>query len=948
MSLVRIGLIVLSLVALAHAFAASVSNYEQAKAELEEYIQNKRKDINPRFRPLYHVAPPVGWMNDPNGFSFHKGVFHLFYQFYPYDSVWGPMHWGHASSPDLVNWDERPTALLPEREQCWSGSAISQGDRLTLMYTAHADTEVEPFFNETQYLAFGDEDSVNFQKYKGNPVIAAAPDGQPDFRDPKVWKHGDDYYSVIGSKTWSDRGRVLLYKSKDIKNWEFVTVLGESDGGQGYMWECPDFFELDGRFVLLISPQGMQEQGDRYKNTNQNGYIIGSFSYDTNQFVPEVGFQEIDFGHDFYAAQTTEANGKRYLSAWFAMWGGPHHEDVDGWSGMLTIPRELRVVGDRVTMNPVEEIVSLRDGMVVDGAVASNQVLDFGRAVELIIESDLSQKVDILLDGREGGLSAWLRWDPEARKVVVDRGSGDVRQVEWSPIGSKSWRVFLDTSSVELFCGEGEVVLSSRVYPLGGLVALAHAFAASVSNYEQAKAELEEYIQNKRKDINPRFRPLYHVAPPVGWMNDPNGFSFHKGVFHLFYQFYPYDSVWGPMHWGHASSPDLVNWDERPTALLPEREQCFSGSAVTQGDRLTLMYTAHTSTDVEPFFNQTQFLAFGDDDTVNFHKYEGNPVIPVAPNLQPDFRDPKVWKHGDDYYSVIGSKTWSDRGLVLLYKSKDMKSWEFLSVLAESDGGQGYMWECPDFFELDGRFVLLISPQGMQEQGDRYKNTNQNGYIIGSFSYDTNQFVPEVGFQEIDFGHDFYAAQTTEANGKRYLSAWFAMWGGPHHEDVDGWSGMLTIPRELRVVGDRVTMNPVEEIVSLRDGMVVDGAVASNQVLDFGRAVELIIESDLSQKVDILLDGREGGLSAWLRWDPEARKVVVDRGSGDVRQVEWSPIGSKSWRVFLDTSSVELFCGEGEVVLSSRVYPLGGWRLTNQSPQTIQVKAYNLRRSVRE
>ncbi|CAH2234865.1 jg15353 [Pararge aegeria aegeria] len=473
------------------------------------------------------------------------------------------------------------------------------------------------------------------------------------------------------------------------------------------------------------------------------------------------------------------------------------------------------------------------------------------------------------------------------------------------------------------------------------------AYASSVSNYENAKAQLEEYIQNKKKEINPRFRPLYHVAPPVGWMNDPNGFSYHKGEFHLFYQFYPYDSVWGPMHWGHVTSPDLVNWKQQPTALLPEKEQCFSGSAVTQGDQMTLMYTGHAAIDVEPYFNESQYLAFSDDG-VNFYKYEGNPVLPISPNGSPDFRDPKVWKRGDDYYVIIGSKTLNDRGRVLLYKSRDMKSWEFLSVIGESNGELGYMWECPDFFELDGKFVLLISPQGMSEQGDRYKNTNQNGYIIGSFNYDTNEFVQEVGFQEIDFGHDFYAATTTEANGKRYLSAWFSMWGVPHNEDVDGWAGMLTIPRELRIVGNRITMNPVEDIVSIRDGVAVDGDVWSNQVLEFNKAVELIINSDLNQKVDLLLEGREGGGSAWLRWDPEVRKVVVDRGWGDVRQVEWSPIGSKTWRVFLDSSSLELFCGEGEVVLSSRVFPLGGWKLTNQSPQTINVKAYNLKRSAPE
>lgn len=477
------------------------------------------------------------------------------------------------------------------------------------------------------------------------------------------------------------------------------------------------------------------------------------------------------------------------------------------------------------------------------------------------------------------------------------------------------------------------------------LIALSN--AASVDSYEEAKIQLEEYIQNKKKDINSRYRPLYHVAPPVGWMNDPNGFIYHNGEFHLFYQYYPYDSVWGPMHWGHTSSPDLVNWKELPTALLPEEEMCFSGSAVSEGDTMILMYTGRRNTDNESSFNESQYLAFSDD-AINFRKYEGNPVLAESPNGSPDFRDPKVWKHGNDYYVIIGSKTLDNRGRVLLYKSKDMKSWEFLSVLGESDGDMGYMWECPDFFELNGKFVLLMSPQGVEPQGDRYKNVHQNGYIIGSFNYDTNEFVPEVPFQETDYGHDFYAATTTEANGKRYLLAWFSMWDVPHPEDTDGWAGKITLPREISLVNNRILMKPVEAIENLRENIAVDGNVGSNEGHEFGKAVELLLDSDLEQKVDLLLEGRDGGGKVWLRWDPEVRKVVVDRGSDDIRQVEWSPIGSHTWRIFLDASSLELFCGEGEVVFSSRVFPLGGWKLTNQSPQPLRIKAFNLKRSVPE
>ncbi|KAJ0176922.1 hypothetical protein K1T71_006931 [Dendrolimus kikuchii] len=459
------------------------------------------------------------------------------------------------------------------------------------------------------------------------------------------------------------------------------------------------------------------------------------------------------------------------------------------------------------------------------------------------------------------------------------------------------------------------------------------------------KQELEEYIENKKAEINPRYRLQYHVIPPVGWMNDPNGFSYYKGQYHLFYQFYPYDSVWGPMHWGHVTSPNLVDWTQQPTALLPEEEMCFSGSAVVDEDTMVLIYTGRLIINVEPFYNETQYLAFSDDG-INFEKYEGNPVLTRAPNGSPDFRDPKVWKHGDYWYVVIGSKTEDERGRVLLYRSLDLISWDFLTVLGESSGTMGYMWECPDFFELNGRYVLLMSPQGLEPQGDRYKNTHQTGYIIGNFNYETFEFVPEVDFQEIDFGHDFYATQTSEHNGKRILIAWFGMWEVPHPEDVDGWAGAMTIFRELEMVGDRILMKPVEQMLTLREENVFSGTW-SNEVLEFQKTGEIVFNGDLDNVIEILIEGKEGGDQVWIKWDPQTGKVSVNR-SGEVRQVEWLPIDSRSWRLFIDSSSLELFCGEGEVVFSTRAYPNGDWKVTNLSPQILSVEAYKLRRSVPE
>ncbi|XP_028169317.1 uncharacterized protein LOC114359219 [Ostrinia furnacalis] len=935
----------LVLVLLIAVAVSSQTSKETNKTELAQYIADKRETINQRYKLLYHVTPPVGWMNDPNGFSFYKGEYHLFYQFYPYDSVWGAMHWGHSTSPNLVDWKEQPTALIPEKEQCFSGSGVVDGDQLVLMYTGHEDRDTPPYYRETQYLAFSN-DGINFEKYEGNPVLL--PSGSPDFRDPKVWRHGDHWYVVLGSKSDDlQRGRVLLYRSTDLKNWEFLSVIGESDGTLGYMWECPDFFELDGKYILLMSPQGMEPQGDRYKNIFQTGYIIGNFNYETFEFVTEVEFQEIDFGHDFYATQTIDNDGKRYMVGWFGMWEVPHPEAVDGWAGAMTIIRELKLVGDRIVQIPVEAMVTLREQGTTT-SWAPNTTIEFQKTGEIIVNGTLNQTIELLIEGKDGGEKAWLTWDPVVGKVIVDRGSksNDTRQVEWAPISSHSWRIFLDASSLELFCGEGEVVFSSRVYPVVSFCVIAAVTSKSFRQHDSV-LEVEEYIANKKADINPRYRLHYHVSPPVGWMNDPNGFSFYKGEYHLFYQFYPYDSVWGPMHWGHVSSPNLVEWQQLPTALIPEQEMCFSGSGVVDGDQLVLMYTGRINLDVEPFYNETQYLAYSDDG-VTFQKYEGNPVLPAAPNGSPDFRDPKVWKYEDHWYVVIGSKTDDERGRVLLYRSPDLKTWEFLSIIGESQGDMGYMWECPDFFELDGKFILLMSPQGLESQGDRYKNTYQTGYIIGSFNYETFEFVPEVEFQEIDFGHDFYATQSMEKDGKRYVIGWFSMWDVPLPEDVDGWAGTMTIVRELNLVGDRVIMKPIDEMVILREQNLFTGALEPNSVVEFEKTGEIIVNGDLSQNIELLIEGSNGGGKAWVRWDAGEGKVIVDRGSDDVRQVEWEPIKSHSWRIFLDASSLELFCGEGEVVFSSRVYPDGDWRVTNLSPQTLDIEAYHLRRSVPE
>ena len=255
-------------------------------------------------RPAFHLSPWCGWMNDPNGFGIYQGKYHMFYQYYPYASHWDSMHWGHAVSSDLLHWEYLPCALAPDtdpdREGCFSGSAFPLPDgRHLLMYTG-VSREQQPGgqFREiqTQNIAVGD--GTDYQKYDGNPVLTAAdlPEGGSrfDFRDPKIFPLSDGRLCcAIGNRPADDSGQILLYVSEDGLRWKYWKVLAANRKRFGRMWECPDFFRLDGKWVLLTSPQDMLPQGFEYHNGNGTLCLTGSFDEAEGDFTEETD-QAID------------------------------------------------------------------------------------------------------------------------------------------------------------------------------------------------------------------------------------------------------------------------------------------------------------------------------------------------------------------------------------------------------------------------------------------------------------------------------------------------------------------------------------------------------------------------------------------------------------------------------------------------------------------------------
>lgn len=286
-------------------------------------------------------------MNDPNGLIFYKGKYHAFFQHYPYAPRWGTMHWGHATSTDLIHWEEHDIALFPDQDYengggCFSGSAIEKDGRLYLFYTS-----VSKENGQTQSVAWSD-DGMTFVKYEGNPVIASTPWGDnTDFRDPKVFPFEDGYRMVVGAGQY-DVGKILLYESKDLIHWDYKSEL-VSDPRYGACIECPDLFELDGKYVLMFSSI----------RSLPHRVCFGVGEFDGESFIPDdpdEPFRAVETGPDFYAPQTFEdGSGRRILIAWMYNWkrsAGAGRTQV----GAFTIPRELGLdLAGNVIMLPVEE-----------------------------------------------------------------------------------------------------------------------------------------------------------------------------------------------------------------------------------------------------------------------------------------------------------------------------------------------------------------------------------------------------------------------------------------------------------------------------------------------------------------------------------------------------------------------------------------------------------------
>ncbi len=421
---------------------------------------------------LFHLCPETGWLNDPNGYSFFCGKTHMFYQFHPYKAKWNSMHWGHAVTDDGIKWQYLPVALAPTLptaigKACYSGSAVEMDGRHYLMFT-------ENFVGQRQCIAVSDN-GIDYTRIM-KPVI-----GYFDlpkfvdfgsFRDPKLIEKNGKYYVLVGAMTKTDQKKkscnVLMFSSDNLVDWAFVGKLFDDEYAQkhfGDMAECPDFFSIDGKDVLIVSPWRKQKVV----------YSVGKLDYETGKFEG-TDFQKLDFGGDFFATQTLSHNGTVSLCAWAQPNNPESVMQRFGWNGVLTLPRTATLVGDQLLQLPPESLSKYRttrtdfDQKIKENTLlgASGECLD----IELEIEDVKNGDGIMLFSDNKNGLKIYF----ENGDLVIDRTDNyEPTKIDASEYVTKTQlstdktsltlRIVVDRFILEVFANGGERAFSTLISP---------------------------------------------------------------------------------------------------------------------------------------------------------------------------------------------------------------------------------------------------------------------------------------------------------------------------------------------------------------------------------------------------------------------------------------------------------------------------------------------------
>ena len=442
------------------ALRVCVQNVPAGSVCFKNLKQNDNVDfalIEEKYRPLYHHTPKRGWMNDPNGMFYKDGVWHLFYQYNPYGSMWGNMHWGHSSSTDLVHWKDEGVALAPDAwGTMFSGSCVTDNGNIVAMYTTSRPT---PFGGDVQAqcIAFSKDNGKTFRKYEGNPVLTAE---EKDFRDPRpFWNEDIKAWNLILAVGQEMR----IYSSPDLKEWKYESSFGKEYGCHGGVWECPDLFPIGQpkKWVLIcnINPGGPF-------GGSATQYFVGQF--DGHKFTCEhQDTRWMDYGKDHYATVSfcNAPDNRRTVMAWMSNWQYANQVPTMQFRSANSVPRDLGMFEYKgefyVSVVPSKEMLSLRGDKAKQPTEACEIVVDVKKQAEIVLSNAKGEQII-------------MRYDAAKQTFSMDRTkSGDVSfsadfpcVTEAPTYGTvKQLRIFIDRCSVEAFDAEGKMAMTNLVFP---------------------------------------------------------------------------------------------------------------------------------------------------------------------------------------------------------------------------------------------------------------------------------------------------------------------------------------------------------------------------------------------------------------------------------------------------------------------------------------------------
>lgn len=450
-----------------------LEKYEEVEKKIAKYYAYKTKHP---WRNQFHIEMPFGLVNDPNGLSFYNEKFHIFYQWNPFGCEHKNKHWALVTTADFIHYSKSKIVLKPndwfDKDGCYSGCGFIKDDVLKLVYTGNVKDENN---NRESYQCIATYHK-NGSVTKDAILIKKQPDGYTaHFRDPFVFLKNETLYMILGVQTNELKGRALLYKSEDVKEWTFIGELKTSMLDFGYMWECPNMVKVtEEKYAFIFSPQGLKSEKLKFQNIYQSGYVIGALDV-TVPSLEHGEFKELDMGFDFYAPQVFTHESKNILIGWIGMPDKDHEYPTanEGWMYALTLPRLLTYKDGVLYQSPLPEIEGLREALSVQdqNVVCDSYALEVpNRSAEILLDLDIEQNDEVSITFDCGQECMILSYDKAKHIVTLDRnqmnlGGRGIRKFELAAQNHLKLQIFIDCSVIEVYYQDGREVTTWMYFP---------------------------------------------------------------------------------------------------------------------------------------------------------------------------------------------------------------------------------------------------------------------------------------------------------------------------------------------------------------------------------------------------------------------------------------------------------------------------------------------------